>query len=176
MCFEIEVWPTNYRFIISSIENPRLLFGSAGFVGLMSCDGTVAVGLFERSNNDISGIWLVDETSWHPSKCSRWCLFASAWVDRWVFRLDLWLKLLLQTGHLWGDSSMCRILWTANVLDWQNPLPHSEHLNGFSLEWMYLEKIENQHEYKAELSLPLTTEATKALTDHSVNKLLNRCL
>lgn len=64
----------------------------------------------------------------------------SLWVSMWVFRFDLWLKDLLQTGHLWGDSSMCKILCTAKVLDWQKPLPHSLHLNGFSLLWMYLEK------------------------------------
>lgn len=29
--------------------------------------------------------------------------------------------------------------WLDNVLDWQNPLPHTGHLNGFSLTWMYLE-------------------------------------
>lgn len=34
---------------------------------------------------------------------------------------------------------MCRVLWTARVLDWQKPFPHSWHLKGFSLEWMYLE-------------------------------------
>ena len=37
-----------------------------------------------------------------------------------------------------GDlDSMWRILCTARVLDWQNPFPHSSHLNGFSFEWMY---------------------------------------
>lgn len=51
----------------------------------------------------------------------------SVWVRRWVLRFDLWLKLLLQIGHLWGDSSICRILWTAKVLDWQKPFPHSPH-------------------------------------------------
>lgn len=65
----------------------------------------------------------------------------SVWVNRCVFRLDRWLKDLLQTGHLCGDSSMCRILWTAKVRDWQKPLPHSVHLKGFSLLWMYLKQI-----------------------------------
>lgn len=59
-------------------------------------------------------------------------------VRRCVFRLLLWLKLRPQTGHLCGDSSMCRILWTAKVRLWQNPLPQSLHLNGFSLLCMYL--------------------------------------
>ena len=36
-------------------------------------------------------------------------------------------------------TCMCNVLWTASVLDWQNPFPHSWHLNGFSFEWMYLE-------------------------------------
>lgn len=71
---------------------------------------------------------------------AQWYGLMSVWVSRWVFKLDRWLKLRLQTGHLCGDSSMCRILWTAKVRDWQNPLPHSRHLNGFSLEWMYLMK------------------------------------
>ena len=61
----------------------------------------------------------------------------SVCVKRWVLRFDLWLKLLRQIGHLCGDSSMCRILCTARVLDWQKPLPHSTHLKGFSFEWMY---------------------------------------
>lgn len=64
----------------------------------------------------------------------------SVWVIMWVLRLDLWLKALLQIGHLWGDSSICRILCTASVRDWQKPLPHSEHLNGFSLLCIYLER------------------------------------
>jgi len=34
---------------------------------------------------------------------------------------------------------MCSVLWTARVLDWQKPFPHSWHLKGFSLEWMYLQ-------------------------------------
>jgi len=72
----------------------------------------------------------------------QWYGLISVWVNRWVFKLERWLKLRLQTGHLCGDSSMCRILWTANVLDWQNPLPHSVHLNGFSFEWIYL--LENK--------------------------------
>lgn len=62
----------------------------------------------------------------------------SVWVSRWVFRFERWLKLRLHTGHLCGDSSMCKILCTARVRDWQKPLPHSVHLNGFSFEWMYL--------------------------------------
>lgn len=70
----------------------------------------------------------------------QWYGLMSVWVKRWVFRLDRWLKLRWQTGHLCGDSSMCRILWTASVRDWQKPLPHSRHLNGFSFEWMYLRK------------------------------------
>lgn len=37
-----------------------------------------------------------------------------------------------------GLTCMCRVLWTARVLDWQKPFPHSWHLKGFSLEWMYL--------------------------------------
>lgn len=36
-------------------------------------------------------------------------------------------------------TCMCRVLWTARVLDWQKPFPHSWHLKGFSLEWIYLE-------------------------------------
>lgn len=32
----------------------------------------------------------------------------------------------------------CKVLWTAKVRDWQKPFPHSSHLNGFSLLWMYL--------------------------------------
>lgn len=69
---------------------------------------------------------------------AQWYGLMSVWVSKCVFKLDLWLKLRLQTGHLCGDSSMCRILWTARVRDWQNPLPHSRHLKGFSFEWMYL--------------------------------------
>jgi len=33
----------------------------------------------------------------------------------------------------------CNVLWTAKVRDWQKPLPHSWHLKGFSLEWIYLQ-------------------------------------
>lgn len=131
---------------MSSIENPRVRLGAStgdwwelrrGW----SCWGTGGgEGLWDRSNKELSD-WLVEETSWQPSRCSRWCLFASLCVNKWVFKFDLWLKLLLHTGHLWGDSSMCKILCTAKVLDWQNPFPHSVHLNGFSLECMYLERM-----------------------------------
>lgn len=75
--------------------------------------------------------------NWEHSGHSR---SLSLCVRRCVFRLDRWLKERLHTGHLWGDSSMCRILWTARVRDWQNPFPHSAHLNGFSLLWMYLKQ------------------------------------
>ena len=34
--------------------------------------------------------------------------------------------------------TMCVALWTANVRAWQNPLPQTAHLNGLSLEWIYL--------------------------------------
>lgn len=68
----------------------------------------------------------------------QWYGLISVCVNRCVFRLDRWLKLRLHTGHLCGDSSRWRILCTANVRDWQKPLPHSVHLNGFSFEWMYL--------------------------------------
>lgn len=127
---------------MSSIEKPRVRLGPStghwwGLTrGSIDCDN-IGEGLCERSNKELSD-WLVEETSWQPSKCSKWCLFASLWVKRCVFKFDLWLKLLLQTGHLWGDSSMCKILCTASVLDWQNPFPHSVHLKGFSFECMYL--------------------------------------
>ena len=62
--------------------------------------------------------------------------FRSVWVSKCVFRLERWLKLRAHTGHLCGDSSRWRIRWTASVRDWQNPLPQSPHLNGFSFEWM----------------------------------------
>lgn len=92
--------------------------------------------------------WL-DRTLWdacpqvrRPSDLSaisnNWRGLTSVCVSRWVFKLDLWLKHRWQMGHRWGDSSMWRIRWTAKVLDWQNPLPHSLHLKGFSFEWMYL--------------------------------------
>lgn len=130
---------------MSSIENPNVLLGAStgdwwGLAKIWCCCGGGGDGLCERSSRELSGTWLVDETSWHPSRWSKWCLLTSLCVSRWVFRFDLWLKLLLQTGHLWGDSSMCRILWTAKVRDWQKPFPHSVHLNGFSFEWIYLEK------------------------------------
>lgn len=70
--------------------------------------------------------------------CEQWYGLMSVCVSKCVFKFDRWLKLRLQTGHLCGDSSRWRILWTANVRDWQNPLPHSKHLKGFSFEWMYL--------------------------------------
>lgn len=127
---------------MSSIEKPNVFLGpsTGDWCGLMRgwfC-GSGGEGLCERSSNELSG-WLVEETSWQLSRCSKWCLLASLCVNRWVFKLDLWLKLLLQTGHLCGDSSICKILCTAKVRDWQNPLPHSVHLNGFSFECMYLE-------------------------------------
>ena len=62
----------------------------------------------------------------------------SVWVSKWVLRLDLWLKVRWQMGHLWGESSMCKIRCTARVRDWQNPLPHSLHLKGFSSEWIFM--------------------------------------
>lgn len=68
----------------------------------------------------------------------------SVCVNRWVFKFDRWLKLRLQTGHLCGDSSMWRILWTARVRDWQKPLPHSRHLKGFSFEWMNLRGVKRK--------------------------------
>lgn len=71
----------------------------------------------------------------------------SVCVSKWVFKLERWLKLRAQTGHLCGDSSMWRILWTANVRDWQKPLPHSPHLNGFSFEWIYLEMKKKYKNY-----------------------------
>lgn len=74
-------------------------------------------------------------------QAAQWYGLMSVCVSRWVLRFDRWLKLRLHTGHLCGDSSMCRILWTASVRDWQNPLPHSRHLKGFSLEWMYLRSV-----------------------------------
>lgn len=132
--------------MISSIEKPRCLFGpsTGDCCGLTAAGWQCCVGggegLWERSSRELSATWLVEDTSWQPSRCSRWCLLASLCVIKWVFKLDLWLKLLLQTGHLCGDSSMCRILWTAKVRDWQKPLPHSVHLNGFSFEWIYLKK------------------------------------
>lgn len=137
--------------MISSIEKPRVLLGpstgdwwTTGLTGGWCCWGIGGgVGFCDRSNRELSD-WLVDDTSWQPSRCSRWCLLASLCVSKCVFRLDLWLKLLLQTGHLCGDSSMCRILWTAKVLDWQNPFPHSVHLKGFSFEWIYLERRETK--------------------------------
>lgn len=75
----------------------------------------------------------------------------SVCVSKWVFRFDRWLKLRLQTGHLWGDSSRWRILWTASVRDWQNPFPHSVHLNGFSFEWMYLRRNSKQNKKKEKI-------------------------
>lgn len=43
--------------------------------------------------------------------------FISVCVNRWVFRFERWLKLRLHTGHLCGDSSICKILCTASVRD-----------------------------------------------------------
>lgn len=40
---------------------------------------------------------------------------------------------------------MWRLLWTANVRDWQKPLPHTSHLKGFSLQWMYLSKKNSEY-------------------------------
>ena len=72
------------------------------------------------------------------SAISSSCLgLISVWVNKWVFKFDRWLKHLWQMGQRIGVSSMWRILWTANVLDWQNPLPHSLHLKGFSFECIY---------------------------------------
>lgn len=68
----------------------------------------------------------------------QWYGLISVCVSKCVFKFERWLKLRLHTGHLCGDSSKCNILCTANVRDWQKPLPHSLHLNGFSFEWMYL--------------------------------------
>jgi hypothetical protein len=69
-----------------------------------------------------------------------WQLYGliSVCVNMCVFRFDLWLNDRPQVTHLCGESSMWRIRCTASVRDWQNPLPHSRHLNGFSFEWMYL--------------------------------------
>lgn len=132
--------------MISSMENPSVFLGASTGelcgLGMGGCGWETGggEGLCDKSNNELSATWLVEETSWQPSRWSKWCLLTSLWVNKWVFKFDLWLKLLLQTGHLCGDSSMCRILWTASVLDWQKPFPHSVHLNGFSFEWIYLEK------------------------------------
>lgn len=139
--------------MMSSMEKPRGLLGPStgdwwGLTSGWTCCGWGGKGLCERSSREFSDWLLVDETSWQPSKCSKWCLLASLCVSRCVFKLDLWLKLLLHTGHLWGDSSICKILWTANVLDWQNPFPHSVHLKGFSFECMYLENGEQKCRHK----------------------------
>ena len=53
-------------------------------------------------------------------------IFLSVWVCGGV------------VSHCWDLTCICKVLWTARVRDWQNPLPHSWHLKGFSLEWMYL--------------------------------------
>lgn len=78
----------------------------------------------------------------------QWYGLISVCVNRWVFRFERWLKLRLHTGHLCGDSSKCNILCTASVRDWQNPLPHSVHLNGFSFEWIYLNVQQNERQKK----------------------------
>lgn len=48
----------------------------------------------------------------------------------------------------------CSVLWTARVLDWQNPFPHSWHLKGFSLEWMYLKARKTQLVLATRASVP----------------------
>lgn len=120
-----------YLFIISSMEKPNGFFG-------FSCgkdEGTCR--LVDKSKRVLSG-WGGGAGYWKYWWLS--CGLSVAWVNKCVFKFERWLKDLEQTGHLWGDSSMCRILCTAKVLDWQNPLPHSVHLKGFSLLWMYLKK------------------------------------
>lgn len=65
---------------------------------------------------------------------------------------------------LWQFTCKCNVLWTAKVRDWQNPFPHSWHLNGFSLEWMYLE---NKREWiRMDLLGHASTRRTSTTTSH----------
>lgn len=73
---------------------------------------------------------------------SLWLFFGSSLVVLLFFQCPgRFLFFGLNYLTLAGFSSltcMCKVLWTASVLDWQKPFPHSWHLKGFSLEWMYL--------------------------------------
>lgn len=66
-------------------------------------------------------------------------------------------------------TCMCNVLWTANVLDWQKPFPHSWHLNGFSLEWMYLQSKQDRS-MSEEISSPEILAFTMALRRHYYKK------
>lgn len=145
----------------SSMEKPLDLFSEAVDLSVLGEIGfwkgvlasTLLVNLFLALSAAV--VWTLEEVEEEDDRllepCPQVALFSdlsaissnclgliSVWVSRCVLRLDLWLKHRWQMGHRWGDSSMWRILWTARVLDWQNPFPHSLHLKGFSLEWMYL--------------------------------------
>nr|CAI5849546.1 unnamed protein product [Callosobruchus analis] len=63
----------------------------------------------------------------------------SVWVSRWVFRLERWLKDLLHTGHLCGDSSIWRILWTAKVRSVQKlPKQSKDKAKDKTLDLLYV--------------------------------------
>ena len=59
------------------------------------------------------------------------CLWTSDYRNHWIY-LDIWA-----TDS--SVSSACMLLCTARVRAWQNPLPQTLHLNGFSFRWMYLQ-------------------------------------
>lgn len=95
-----------------------------------------------------------------------------------VFLLMFSLVFVQCPGPCWvshlilaGFSSlicMCNVLWTARVLDWQKPFPHSWHLKGFSLEWMYLQRG-TQHSSKS-----VFTKKLCQISDHYLKG--NNCL
>ena len=86
--------------------------------------------------------------SWDEKrKKSLWLIFGCGWFWFCFFQCPHPFP-AGRVNHLIlaGFSSltcMCNVLWTARVLDWQKPFPHSWHLKGFSLEWMYLQGEHN---------------------------------
>lgn len=148
---------------ISSMENPHFDFTGVVFWFKLSGLGFSSMFFLDKSKPVESATSIFSNTTgmvlfvlwglalqWRRSWFWRSKSLAKIWkqdwqstvccscVRRWVLRLDRWLKAFSQIGHLWGDSSRWRTLWTANVLLWQKPFPHTVHLNGFSLLWIYL--------------------------------------
>ena len=58
----------------------------------------------------------------------------SLYISMYIY-LSVYLSIYLSIS-IYVSIYLCIYIST-----WQNPFPHSWHLNGFSLEWMYLEPL-----------------------------------
>lgn len=99
-----------------------------------TCTHQVRLGPRHRNISSVRGVPSL-QVHWSPQSADSGVL--TAWPSHQV--------LFTKIRHLTLDgfssfTCMCNVLWTARVLDWQKPFPHTWHLKGFSFEWMYLRK------------------------------------